>query len=192
MHLENSTFTQLYSLFIFAISGIIIGLFFDIFRVLRRSFKTSDLVTYIEDIIFWICTGSFILLILFKFTNGQIRSYTIIGLALGIIIYILTISRYFIKINVKIVTLIKNIVLKISNIVLFPIKKILKLLRKIFFKPISFCIINIRKKVTNFYNKNQNIIKSNKNNVKETKFKKIFRKKCNNRRILNNNVEKYN
>ena len=196
MHLENSTFAQLYSLFIFAISGIIIGLFFDIFRVLRRSFKTSDLITYVEDIIFWICTGLFILLVLFKFSNGQIRSYTIIGLALGVIIYILTISKYFIKINVKIVTFIKGIVLKISKLILIPIKKVLKLLRKIFFKPISFLIINIRKNIANFYKETQNFIKSNKNfskkiNKNESKMKK-FRKKYNNRRILKKNVEKYN
>ena len=46
---------------IFVINGIIIGLVFDIFRILRKSFKTSDIITTIEDILFWIITGIIIL-----------------------------------------------------------------------------------------------------------------------------------
>ena len=38
-------------------NGVIIGILFDFFRILRKSFKTPDFVTYIEDVIFWILTG---------------------------------------------------------------------------------------------------------------------------------------
>lgn len=41
---------------IFTINGVIIGLLFDFFRILRKSFNTKDFVTYIEDILFWILT----------------------------------------------------------------------------------------------------------------------------------------
>lgn len=41
---------------IFTINGVIIGLLFDFFRILRRSFNTKDFVTYIEDILFWLLT----------------------------------------------------------------------------------------------------------------------------------------
>lgn len=44
---------------IFTINGILIGLLFDFFRILRRSFKTKDIITYIEDILFWILTRLF-------------------------------------------------------------------------------------------------------------------------------------
>jgi len=184
-YLENTIITQLYSLFIFTISGIIIGLFFDVFRVFRKSFKTSDIVTYLQDIIFWICTGLFILFVLFKFNNGQIRSYTIIGLITGVLIYMFTISKYFIKINVKILTFFKNIILKILSFTLFPIKQLLKVLRKIVLKPISFCIINIRKNFTNCYKK----IK--KDTIKNKKITKKVKKLHINRRILDKNVENY-
>lgn len=45
---------------IFTINGIIIGLLFDFFRILRKSFNTVDIVTYIEDILFWILTRFYI------------------------------------------------------------------------------------------------------------------------------------
>ena len=91
--MDNTVAMQLYSLLIFTISGIAIGIFFDIFRILRKSFKTPDIITYIEDIIFWIFSGLFFLFMLFKFNNGEIRSYVVVGLAFGILIYIFTISK---------------------------------------------------------------------------------------------------
>lgn len=41
---------------IFTIIGLIISLLFDFFRILRRSFNTKDIITYLEDIIFWVLT----------------------------------------------------------------------------------------------------------------------------------------
>lgn len=153
--MENSVPMQLYSLFIFTITGIAIGIFFDIFRILRKSFKTSNIITYIEDVIFWLISGLFFIFILFKFNNGQIRNYVIIGIFFGIIIYMLTISRYFIKINVKIIEVIKKILF-------YPIKIITNLINKAT-KPISFIVINIRKICKNFVTKEINMIKYKKN-----------------------------
>ena len=54
---------------IFIVNGIIIGLLFDFFRILRRSFKTKDFITYIEDILFWVLTGLLLLYSIFTFNN---------------------------------------------------------------------------------------------------------------------------
>jgi spore cortex biosynthesis protein YabQ len=142
--MDNTIAMQLYSLLIFTISGIAIGVFFDIFRILRRSFKTSDIITYIEDILFWICSGSLFVYVLFKYNNGEIRNYVVIGLLLGIFFYFTTVSKYFIKISVTIVIFIKTIIIKILKIVVYPLKIILKSVRKIL-KPFSFIVINIKK-----------------------------------------------
>ncbi len=48
-----------------------IGLLFDCFRVLRKSFKTSDFVTYIEDIFFWIIAGMITLYFIFIYNNRR-------------------------------------------------------------------------------------------------------------------------
>lgn len=139
--MDNIILSQLYSLLIFTITGIIIGVFFDIFRILRRSFKTPDIITYIEDILFWIFTGVFFITVLFKFNNGEIRSYVLLGLIFGIIVYMFIISKYFIKINTKIIKIIKKILA-------YPIKIILKII-----KPFSFIVINIRKIIVDIFSK---------------------------------------
>lgn len=144
---------QAYLFLIFVINGIIIGLVFDFFRILRISFKTKDFVTYIEDIIFWIITGIILLYSIFIFNNGQIRLFMFIGVGIGIISYILLVSKYVIKINVFIVNIIKKIIL-------IPLNFIYKIIKKIFFRPISFVIINIGKFSTNIIKKaKKNIVK---------------------------------
>lgn len=158
--MENSL-KELYLLCIFTISGFLIGILFDSFRILRKSFKTPDFITYIEDFLFWTITGVYLLFIIFKFCFGEIRIFMFACLIIGFIVYILTLSKYFILLNVKILTFLKNIIIKITVIIIFPFKTMLKIFRKIIFKPITFITINIMAsfkkfvKKINLFNKNQ-------------------------------------
>lgn len=135
--MENQT----YLFIIFILNGFLIGILFDIFRILRKSFKTSDFLTSIEDIIFWILTALIILYSVFRFNNGKLRAFIFVGIAFGVFIYILAFSKIFIKINLYIIKFIKKIV---HYLVIIPASFIFKIL-KIIFKPTSFIIINIRK-----------------------------------------------
>ena len=148
---------QLKSFFIFFIIGIVISIIFDIFRILRRTFKTSDILTYIEDILFWIISGLTILISIFIFNNGEFRFYIFIGISLGIIIYMLFISKYFIKLNMIIISIINSVIYKILKIILKPFKFIFYIIRKIIFRPISFIFINFRKILNKIVNISQNI-----------------------------------
>ena len=129
---------------IFIINGIIIGLVFDFFRILRKSFKTKDIITYIEDILFWIITGLILLYSIFTFNNGEIRLFMFLGAILGCIFYMLIFSKFIIKINTKIITFLKDTIKKAITLILYPIKVTIKFIKKIFNKPVSFIIINIK------------------------------------------------
>ena len=147
---------QAYLFMIFTINGILIGFLFDIFRILRKSFKTNDIITYIEDVLFWILTGIIILFTMCKFCDGELRGFTIIGVLMGVILYMLTISTYIIKVFVFIIKTFKTIILKTVNILIYPFKLI--------FKPISIICINIRK----WFLDSKNKIYKNIKNVKKT------------------------
>ena len=156
---------QAYLFLIFTVNGIIIGLLFDIFRILRRSFKTSDIITYIQDILFWILTGLILLYSIFTFSNGEIRFYMFLGVFLGCLIYMLAFSKYFIKINVKIILVFKKIIGKLISIIIFPIKILIRFIKKIFFKPINFVTINTKKFKSNCQKKIKNAFKFQKKKV---------------------------
>ena len=70
----------------FILTGFIIGILYDVFRILRKSFKTLDIVTYIQDIIFWILTGIILLYSIFTFNNGELRGYIFIGILSGVVL----------------------------------------------------------------------------------------------------------
>lgn len=151
--------SQMYLFLIFVANGILIGILFDFFRILRKSFKTNDFITYIEDLLFWILAGTSILYFIFVYNNGEIRLFMFLGIAIGLVLYMLIFSSLFIKINVTIIVFMKNIFIKVFTIVLIPFK----FLKKIFFKPISFIFINIRKSFTNLYKSFNKIFKKYKN-----------------------------
>ena len=127
---------QLLCLIAFTVTGIVIGVLFDIFRILRRSFKTADWLTTLQDILFWILAGFVILFSIFKFNNGEIRSYIFVGIALGVLIYMLTLSKYIVKYSVIVIKFIKKIVS-------YPINLILKISNFLLVKPIKFLIQKI-------------------------------------------------
>ena len=88
----QEVYNQLFCLGIFIITGILIGFLFDIFRILRKSFKTPNIVTYIEDVIFWVVSALIVMYSLFVFNNGEFRAYIFIGILLGAVIYMLFFS----------------------------------------------------------------------------------------------------
>lgn len=109
---------------------------------------------------FWILSGTLTLYMMMIFNNGEIRLYIFIAILLGVGIYILTVSKFLINGSVLVITTIK------------------KVTSKIFLKPISFIIINIRKtlsipvkKVQNVINKIKNHKKTNKIGVQKKDFK---------------------
>lgn len=156
---------QAYLFGIFILNGFLIGLLFDIFRILRKSFKTADFITYLEDICFWIMTGFIILYSVFKFNNGELRGFIFIGILCGVLTYMLIFSKIFIKVNLFIINSLKKI---IYFTIIVPVLFISKFLKKIIFKPISFLIINLRKSLSNFILKIKNLfLNKKKNNYKK-------------------------
>lgn len=121
---------QAYLFLIFIINGIIIGVLFDFFRILRKTIKTTDSITYIQDILFWILTGFIVLYSTFTFNNGEIRIFMFIAILIGVIFYMILISSYVIKVNVTIINFIKNIIQKIFNILITPTENFIKILQK--------------------------------------------------------------
>lgn len=131
--MNNQVFTTITAFFI---SGMIIGIIFDVFRITRKSFKIPNIITYIEDVLFWICTGGVILFSIFRYADGQIRLYMICILIFGAFVYFGVLSKYFIKINTKIIDFLKFIINLIIKIIRKPFEKLVKVLNKI--KKINF------------------------------------------------------
>lgn len=115
---------------IFVIVGIIISFLFDIFRILRKVYKFSNMLIYMQDILFWLLTGIIILQAIFKFNSGDIRIFLFLGIFVGVFIYISLFSIYVIKIGSFILKLINRLIRKLINVFKVPICKILNFMIK--------------------------------------------------------------
>lgn len=156
----EEVYSQLFCLLIFTITGIVIGILFDVFRILRKSFKTADIVTYLQDILFWLITVGIILFSIFQFNHGEIRSYVFIGIVLGVVLYMITISKFIIKSSVFIIKWIKKIIS-------YPLHLLENIIKNFIIKPIIF-IFNLAKKQGNkIYKKTKNMTKANKKDKKK-------------------------
>lgn len=77
----------------YCIVGMFLCFIFDIFRSSRYVFKTSDLITYIEDGIFLSLSALIIIGSTLFISSGMLRFYIILAIGLGILVYSLTISK---------------------------------------------------------------------------------------------------
>ena len=138
---------QAYLLLVFTLTGVVIGFLFDFFRILRKSIKTPNFVTYIEDILFWILTGLLILYNIWYFNDGEIRIYMFLGIIIGVLLYMSTLS----KLIIYIFSTILEFIIKIVKI---PFKAIFSVFRKIS-TIISLIFINFTKKFAHKKGKNE-------------------------------------
>ena len=139
---------QAYLFLVFSLTGVEIGILFDFFRILRRTIKTGNIVTYIQDILFWILTGILVLYNIWYFNNGEIRVYMFLGIIIGTLIYVSTLSNIFVKLFTRIL----NTIIKVLEI---PFKTIVAIFRKIITVILSFFTKNVKKikiKKGNFVN----------------------------------------
>ncbi len=130
--MNQTTIEQAHLFLIFILNGILIGIVFDIFRILRKSFNTPNIVTYIEDILFWFIAALIVLYSLFVFNNGEIRGFIFIGLVCGIILYMLFFSKLVVKISVKIILFLKKIILALLNPIIKFVKFIIDSVIKVY------------------------------------------------------------
>lgn len=143
---------QAYLFLVFSLTGVAIGVLFDIFRILRKSIKTPNIIIYIEDILFWILAGLLILYNIWYFNDGEIRVYMFLGIIIGLLLYMSTLSNIIIKIFSKIL----QTIIKVLEI---PFKTIIAIFRKIIttIAPFFIKIVKNGKNLINFQNKKGNL-----------------------------------
>lgn len=102
--------------------GIIITFVYDWLRVARRVVRHRDFAVSIEDFLFWSWCFVMTFLMLYQENNGILRWFSVIGAALGMFLYRLTVGRFFVKFLSKFILWIKKWIYKILCWIMKPIK----------------------------------------------------------------------
>lgn len=90
------------SIFLITIAiGIIIGLIYDVFRIIRKIIKHNNFLVNLEDIVFWIISTFVCFYILLHNNNLEFRFYLLLGIFIGLVFYFVLISYYVLKMIIK-------------------------------------------------------------------------------------------
>lgn len=121
---------QLYIFILCALCGVCLGIFYDMFKVMRRLVKPSVAAVGIQDGIFWAITAGGVFIFLLIVDDGRLRFYELGTIFITWLIYALTVSRYIVQAGVWLVQ-------KVLMIVTLPIKLICRIFKKPVFLAIS-------------------------------------------------------
>ncbi len=90
----ETTVPQIYIFLITLYGGMIAGFAYDIYRGIRRSFKTGRWMTALLDTMFIITLGAIVVAVMYAANAGELRLYTFIGFVLGFALYMAGISPF--------------------------------------------------------------------------------------------------
>lgn len=108
--------------------GFFSSVIFDFFRAVRTFFKFPVIITGILDILFWMVVTALCALCLFAVSDLELRAYQVLAIALGGILYFLTISKWLLWLFEKIICILCKIIKLFFKIVLTPVQFLYKIL----------------------------------------------------------------
>ena len=102
--------------------GAAIGLFYDVFRILRKTARHTGIVVQLEDLIFWVTATGLTFYYMLHRNYGEIRLFSLVGVAIGVILYFATVSRWVVAVFVMIVNYMKRVVAVAVRVALVPVR----------------------------------------------------------------------
>ena len=122
------------------LSGALITIVYDVFRIFRRVISHNHFWIGVEDLVFWMWTALWTFSVLYRENDGNLRLYTMVFMAAGMITYHGTISEPLVHYAGKILK-------KLFQILFYPLK-MLKIYIIFSGKKLKKCIFGIIMKLT--------------------------------------------
>jgi spore cortex biosynthesis protein YabQ len=108
--------------------GLGVGVAYDAFRIIRKTFKHPDFLTQLEDLAYWVLVSVLVFYFILHRNFGEVRIYSIIGIITGTSLYFATFSVAVMKVSVALIDLLKKIIASLFRLMIFPFKLLIKLL----------------------------------------------------------------
>ena len=111
-------------------SGVLTGILFDVYRIIRGVKGPNKIITFIEDMLFWIFS-SVVVFVFLLFTNyAYIGFYVYLLIAFGIYMYLKLLSKLLLNVQYKIIRAVTKFIRISKNILLFPFDVLLYTIKR--------------------------------------------------------------
>ncbi|NLO88787.1 MAG: hypothetical protein GX088_00405 [Clostridia bacterium] len=134
---------QFFYFFITIITGVLIGICFDIYREAGRIFKLKKrkIISDLLDLMFWLTAVGISFTILLFVCHGEVRAYAFLGMGLGIFLYMSHLTNY----GRKTLGIILQILCKILMVLWIILRLPFMLIQKLLFFPASLLSLGLIK-----------------------------------------------
>ena len=78
-------------------TGILLGVLFDCYRVLRGAFNPKAFVTWLADLLYWLVATAVVFIALVFSNWGELRFYVFMGILSGLVMYYNWLSLFVIR-----------------------------------------------------------------------------------------------
>ncbi len=133
--------SQVYAFSVTVLTGFLLGVFFDIYRVMQGVIRPRKIITHLGDLLFWIISTGFIFLLLLFGNWGDFRLYVFLGIGLGVLIYLRWFSRLTIKLLlaiIKTINYLNNLIISFIRYIIIAVLFPLRVIKNIIIIPIGF------------------------------------------------------
>lgn len=110
--------------------GLIITFAYDWILIFRRLFRHGKFWVSVEDFIYWFICGVSVFYMLYKENNGVLRWFAVVGAAIGMLFYKLTIKDRFVNIMSTYIHKIMWFVFRVIQVMLKPLKCLFSAVRR--------------------------------------------------------------
>lgn len=103
------------------LAGVITGVFFDIYRLIRGFENPNKLLTVIQDLLFWVLTSIVVFVFLMYTNEGYVNFYVYVCLIVGVYLYLRQLSKGFINVQYKLLKFNGKVFRILVNTILYPL-----------------------------------------------------------------------
>lgn len=118
-------------LFLLAIGlGFLLGVVYDLFRVVRMAFTMRRAGVFIQDVLFFLVCAAVTFVFLLAVNQGEIRGFIIAGEVLGFLIYYFSLGLLAMRVSSFLV----HATQRIFHLISVPFRALMRLLKRLFGK----------------------------------------------------------
>lgn len=117
--------------FLFSLGfGFLVGIFYDVFRILRLVVSSGKTAVFIGDLLYVLLSAAATFLFLLTVNDGQVRGYILAGELIGFLVWYISFGAFAVRVTGKIVGVLKKAFRGIFRIILYPFYKLYAVLRR--------------------------------------------------------------
>ncbi len=112
---------QLYELFLSGGMGFLLGVYYDIFRIVRRLLHPSKIAVFFQDCFFFSSAAVLVFLFSLSMTDGVVRWYVLFGVFCGFMSYRYTVGRGLMRCILAVCRILKRGYRVLHRLVFHPV-----------------------------------------------------------------------